>query len=59
MMDYTLVNYRLTDSERLLNSLELEVAKDIAEQQSADMEAIIARYRQRFRDLPENNGEDT
>ncbi|HBB31239.1 MAG TPA: hypothetical protein DDZ80_28240 [Cyanobacteria bacterium UBA8803] len=38
--------------ERLLSSLELEAAKASAEQQAAEMAALLERYRERFGELP-------
>ena len=43
-----------TTGERLLSSLELEAAKESAEQQAAEMAALLERYRERFGELPES-----
>jgi Putative restriction endonuclease len=47
----------LTSAELEVANQELEAAKERAEQQAATLEALLARYRKRFGDLPENNGE--
>lgn len=36
-------------------AMELETAKNLAQQQAAEMAALLARYREQFGDLPENN----
>ncbi|MDY6936735.1 MAG: Uma2 family endonuclease [Cyanobacteriota bacterium] len=41
--------------ERLLSSVELETAKNSAEQQAAEIAAQLERYRKRFGELPEND----
>ncbi len=38
--------------ERLKTSLELEAENQVLEQQSAEMAALLARYRERFGDIP-------
>lgn len=40
--------------ERLLSSLELEIAKESAEKQTAEMAELLERYRERFGELPQN-----
>ncbi|MGB3692040.1 MAG: Uma2 family endonuclease [Spirulinaceae cyanobacterium] len=41
--------------ERLLSSVELEAAKNSAEQQAAEMAELLARYQEQFGSLPEEN----
>lgn len=43
--------------ERLLSSVELEAAKASAEQQAAEMAALLARYQAQFGELPESSQE--
>lgn len=43
-----------TNQELATTNQELAAAKELAEQQAAEIEALLARYRERFGDLPEN-----
>lgn len=59
LQDGRLVMEDAITGSRLQTSVELEAAKNLAQQQAAEMAALLARYREQFGELPDSNGGET
>lgn len=55
----TSVELAAENQELAAENQEFAAAKELAQQQAQDMAALMARYRERFGDLPEANSEET